>query len=64
MTPATQAAIAGIADDAWTPVRYPRAVFDDQLSRWVSDAEVVEKPPAPDGPGMPRLAVVPPTPRT
>ncbi len=42
MTPAVRAVIAGIADDAWTPIRYPRAVFDDQFRRWVSDAEVAE----------------------
>ena len=37
-----RAAIAAIAEDAWTPIRYPRAVWDDQLRRWVSDAEVAE----------------------
>jgi hypothetical protein len=35
-----RAAIAAIAEDAWTPIRYPRAVWDDQLRRWVSDAEI------------------------
>ena len=37
-----RAAIAAIGEDAWTPVRYPRAIFDDQLQAWVSDAEVAE----------------------
>jgi hypothetical protein len=37
-----QAAIAGIPEDAWTPIKYPRAIWDDQLRRWVSDAEVAE----------------------
>jgi hypothetical protein len=37
-----RAAIAGIGEDAWTPVRYPRAIWDDQLRRWVSDAEVAQ----------------------
>ena len=37
-----RAAIAGIGEDAWTPIRYPRAIWDDQLRRWVSDAEVAE----------------------
>jgi hypothetical protein len=37
-----QAAIAAIPDGAWTPVKYPRAIWDDQLGRWVSDAEVAE----------------------
>ena len=32
------AAIASIAEDAWTPIRYPRAVFDKQTGQWVSDA--------------------------
>jgi hypothetical protein len=42
MNPHVQAAIAGISEDAWTPIRYPRAIWDDQLRRWVSDAEVAE----------------------
>jgi hypothetical protein len=42
MDPKIRAAIAGIAEDAWTPIRYPRAVWDGQLGRWVSDAEVAE----------------------
>src|SRR5258708_9844393 len=40
--PHVQAAIAGIPEDAWTPIRYPRAIRDDQLRAWVSDAEVAE----------------------
>ncbi len=40
MNPSVKAAIAGIPETAWTPVRYPRAVWDDQLRCWVSDAEV------------------------
>jgi hypothetical protein len=42
MDPKVKAAIAAISDDAWTPIRYPRAIWDDQLRRWVSDAEVAE----------------------
>ena len=42
MDPKVRAAIAAIAEDAWTPIRYPRAVWDDQLRCWVSDAEVAE----------------------
>jgi DDE family transposase len=37
-----QAAIAHIGEDAWVPIKYPRALWDDQLRRWVSDAEVAE----------------------
>jgi hypothetical protein len=44
MDPAVKAAIAAISEDAWTPIRYPRAIWDDQLRRWVSDAEVAEVP--------------------
>ena len=39
-----KAAIASIALDAWRPIRYPRAIWDDQLSCWVSDAQVAEAP--------------------
>ena len=42
MTSAVRAAIAAISEDAWAPIRYPRAVWDDQLDRWISDAEVAE----------------------
>jgi hypothetical protein len=42
MDPKVHAAIAAIADQAWTPIRYPRAIWDDQLGRWISDAQVAE----------------------
>jgi Transposase DDE domain group 1 len=42
MNPHVAAAIAGIGEDAWTPIRYPRAIWDEQLGCWVSDAEVAE----------------------
>ncbi len=42
MDPKVRAAIAAISQDAWTPIRYPRAIFDDQLGCWVSDAQVAE----------------------
>jgi Transposase DDE domain group 1 len=42
MDPAVKAAIAGISAGAWTPIRYPRAVWDDQLGCWESDAEVAQ----------------------
>jgi len=44
MNPHVQAAIAAIGEDAWVPIKYPRAIWDDQLRRWVSDAEVAEVP--------------------
>ena len=42
MNPHARAAIAAIGEDAWTPIEYPRALWDDQLACWVSDAEVAE----------------------
>jgi hypothetical protein len=42
MDPKVKAAIAAIPETAWTPIRYPRAIWDDQLRCWVSDAEVAE----------------------
>jgi hypothetical protein len=42
MNSSVRAAIAAIGEDAWTPIRYPRAIWDDQLGCWVSDAEVAE----------------------
>ena len=42
MDPKTRAAITAIAEQAWTPIRYPRAVWDDQLGCWVSDAQIAE----------------------
>jgi hypothetical protein len=35
-------AISTIADQAWVPIRYPHAIWDDAEQRWVSDAEVAE----------------------
>ena len=37
-------AIAGIPEHAWTPIRYPNAIFDEDEQRWISDAEVAEVP--------------------
>jgi hypothetical protein len=42
MDPKVKAAIAAIPEAAWTPIRYPRAIWDDQLRCWISDAEVAE----------------------
>jgi hypothetical protein len=42
--PTITRAIASIEEDAWTTIRYPRAIFDEQLKQWVSDAEVAEIP--------------------
>lgn len=40
--PKLQAAIAGIGEGEWTAVRYPGAVYDEQLGQWISNAEVAE----------------------
>jgi hypothetical protein len=42
--PAVRAAVGAIPEDAWTGIRYPHAIFDDQAGCWVSDAEVAEVP--------------------
>jgi hypothetical protein len=41
---AIRAAITTIPQDAWQPIEYPQAIWDDQLDCWVSDAEVAETP--------------------
>jgi hypothetical protein len=35
-------AIAAIADNAWTPIRYPQVIFDEAEQRLISDADVAE----------------------
>jgi hypothetical protein len=35
-------AIAAIPENAWTPIHYPNAIFDEDEQRWISDAEVAE----------------------
>ena len=42
MNASIRAAIAAIPGDAWTAIKYPRAIWDDQLGAWVSDAGVAE----------------------
>ena len=44
MDPAVTAAITSIPEGAWTAIKYPRAIWDDQLRAWVSDAEIAEIP--------------------
>jgi hypothetical protein len=38
MSPALTRAISAISDDAWTPITYPNAVWDDDEQRLISDA--------------------------
>jgi hypothetical protein len=42
MNSSVRAAIAAIPEGAWTAIKYPQAIFDDQLDCWISDAEVAE----------------------
>src|SRR4051794_6645031 len=44
LDPKVKAAIATIAEDAWTAIEYPQAVFDDSAGVWISRAEVAEIP--------------------
>jgi hypothetical protein len=42
LDPNVKAAIADIGDDAWIPIQYTDAVYDESTRRWVSRAEVAE----------------------
>lgn len=44
MNPSVVRAITGIDDDAWTPIEYPNAIWEEAEHRWISDAEVAEVP--------------------
>ena len=41
-TQTVKAAIAAIADSAWTPIEYTDAVYDENTGAWISRAEVAE----------------------
>jgi len=42
MNTSIRAAIAAIGEENWIPIRYPQAIWDDQLDAWISDAGVAE----------------------
>lgn len=42
--PAVKKAIAGIGQDAWTPIKYTDAVYDEASGRWISAADVAQTP--------------------
>ena len=42
--PPVRRAIEGIAEDAWVPIKYTNAIWDEDSQRWISDAEVAEIP--------------------
>ncbi|BBY55737.1 hypothetical protein MKOR_29880 [Mycolicibacillus koreensis] len=42
LDPAVKTAIAAIDEQAWTPIEYTDAIYDDSTGQWVSRAEVAE----------------------
>ncbi len=42
LLPPVRKAIEAIAADAWTPIKYTNAVYDETAQAWISDAEVAE----------------------
>ena len=42
MDPVVRRAIAAISEDAWTTIKYPRAIYDEDSHRWISKAQVAE----------------------
>jgi hypothetical protein len=42
LDPAVKAAIAAIGGEAWTAIKYPQAIWDDQAGCWASEAEIAE----------------------
>jgi Transposase DDE domain group 1 len=40
MNPSIRAAISAIPETAWTAIRYPQAVWDEDGQCWISDAEI------------------------
>ena len=44
MNPQVIKAIAAINPDAWTPIKYPKAIWDELAGGWVSDAQIAEVP--------------------
>ncbi|MCX4784997.1 IS1380 family transposase [Streptomyces sp. NBC_01221] len=42
MNASVKTAIAGIGESAWTAIKYPKAVWDEEGQCWISDAEIAE----------------------
>jgi len=42
MDRAVQKAIAGIDEKQWVAIKYPKAIYDEEQQRWISDAQVAE----------------------
>lgn len=41
-TPPSRPATCPIDEDAWTPIKYPKAVWNEEGQYWISDAEIAE----------------------
>lgn len=44
MDPKLRRTITAIDDGAWTAIKYPNAIFDEEAGAWISDAEIAEVP--------------------
>src|SRR5512142_819242 len=44
MDPKVKRAIAAIPEDAWTAIKYPNAIYDEQTGEWISDAQIAKVP--------------------
>jgi Transposase DDE domain group 1 len=44
MTPKIHRAITTIDESAWTAIKYPNAIFDEDTGAWIADAEIAEVP--------------------
>jgi len=44
MDAAVKRAIAGIAENAWTTIKYPDAIYDETTGSWISQAQIAEIP--------------------
>jgi hypothetical protein len=42
MDPKVRRAIATLTDNAWTAIKYPSGIYDEQAGEWISDAEIAE----------------------
>ncbi len=44
LLPPVRKAIDAITADAWTPIKYTNAIYDEDQQRWISEAKVAEVP--------------------
>jgi hypothetical protein len=44
MDAAVKRAIAGLAEDGWTTIKYPDAIYDEATGNWISKAQITEVP--------------------